>query len=422
MKIGILGGGESGIGAALLAKAHGNKPFVSDLGKIRSSYKNELEKNNIRFEESGHSFEILETQDLIVKSPGIPNSAVVIKNLNEVGIPVIGEIEYAFRYCEGHIVAITGTNGKTTVTNLTHHLLNSGGHEVVKGGNLGKSFARMVLESHDWYVVELSSFQLEDIVEFRPDIAAILNISPDHLDRYDNKMSNYLEAKARICINQKEEDYLFISNDDSIAEVTANCKAKVEIVEPNKNMTINNVYLKGEHNLINVTFAMKMAGAAKVNETDSIVALESFVNDNHRLQPVGRINEVLYVNDSKATNVDAVYHALRAFDVPIIWIVGGIDKGNDYSIINQEVEKGVSHIIALGVNNKKIQNYFKGKVKSITEVKSMKEAVKAAAKRASEGEVVLLSPACASFDLFENYRDRGDQFISEVWEILNDNS
>ena len=416
MKIGILGGGESGVGAALLAKETGNEVFVSDIEKIKDSFRNELINHNIRFEEGGHSFEKLESFDLIIKSPGIPNYSSLVTSLKSKGKVVIGEIEFAYRHSTGKIIGITGTNGKTTTTNLTFHMMKLSEMNVAKGGNLGKSFSRLILEGYEWYVLELSSFQLEDIVEFRPEIAALLNISADHLDRYEDDISKYLEAKMRICINQSSEDVLLIPKDEWIVDKTANGSMRVEIVEVDDIMGFE--YLKGEHNQINAAFAKKIAQEVGVTESVINEGIKTFVNEDHRLQIVGRINEVLYVNDSKATNVEAVYHALRAFEEPIIWIVGGEDKGNDYVHVSEEVTKRVKHIVALGIDNNKIINYFNKKVKSIVEAKSMKEAIMLSASMAESGDVVLLSPACASFDLFKNYEDRGEQFIKETWNIL----
>ena len=339
MRIGILGGGESGVGSAILANSKGHIVLVSDSNKIAVKYKNELNEHNIQFEESGHTFEILETLDLIVKSPGIPNTAKIIKHLKKKGVRIIGEIEFGFLQCSGKIIAITGTNGKTTTTNLTYEMLRNEYQKVGKGGNLGNSFCRMILdEDYDWFVLEVSSFQLDDIVTFKPDIACILNVTPDHLDRYEHSIKKYRKAKFRIAMNQSKEDILFIAHDVEIKKTIQIANVRTKVIKEEK-VLLTNPYLRGKHNAMNVTFAKMMSKSAGVSDKNIEKALESFVNDNHRLQPIVRIDEVMYVNDSKATNVDAVYYALTAFSEPIIWIMGGIDKGNDYSIIEKKVKK-----------------------------------------------------------------------------------
>ena len=421
MKIGILGAGESGVGAALLAKEKDIIVFVSDNGKIKISYKEELSKHKIRFEEGEHTLEILEKLDLIVKSPGIPNTATVIRQLKESGKQIIGEVEFAFRFCRGKIIGITGSNGKTTTTNLLHHFLICAGLKAGKGGNLGRCFSRLVLEGYDWYVLELSSFQLEDIDDLKPKVSALLNVTSDHLNRYDGNVSHYLEAKCRIFKNQEEDDILFIPKDERLFYRAVKKPVQLEIVDNKVGLeTFDNPYLRGEHNRMNLVFAKSIAIHIGIDETVIVKAISTFVNDDHRLQPVARIEEVLYVNDSKATNVDAVYFALRAFEEPIIWIVGGIDKGNDYSVIDNDVKNNVKHIVALGADNQKVVDHFQGIMKSITEVDNMKMAVETAQNLAEKGDVVLLSPACASFDLFENYKDRGEQFVEQVWNLLKD--
>jgi UDP-N-acetylmuramoylalanine--D-glutamate ligase len=419
MKIGVLGGGESGIGAALLAKEKGHVVLVSDSGIIADNYKKELKENNIRFEESRHNFEILESLDLIVKSPGIPNSSKVIEHLRTSGVRVIGEIEFGYLHCSGKIVAITGTNGKTTTTNLTYDMFKNQFENVAKGGNIGNSFCRLVIEDlYDWYVLEVSSFQLEDIIQFKPDISCILNVTPDHLDRYSGSIDEYRKAKARITINQKSNDVLFLPNDKKLIEATRSSESIKEVITEKNITPMANPYLKGKHNAMNVAFARGMSLAAGVAESSIRKAIDSFVNDEHRLQPVARINEVTYVNDSKATNVDAVYYALTAFSEPIIWIAGGVDKGNDYSKIENEVIANVKGIVVLGEDDQ-IKKYFKNKNEIIKKARSMKKAIKKATKMAEGGDVVLLSPACASFDLFDNYKDRGEQFIQEVWNLID---
>jgi len=422
MKIGVLGGGESGVGAALLAKSEGHIVIVSDYGKIADRFKKELIENNIRFEEGGHSFEILETLDLIIKSPGIPDTSAVINHLKDKGLRIIGEIEFGYLQCGGKIIAITGTNGKTTTTNLTYEMMQNQFAKVGKGGNVGYSFCRLVLEDdYEWYVLELSSFQLDGCHSFKPEIACILNVTPDHLDRYEDSMALYRASKASISKNQNGDDYLFISDDLVVKKALSKARSKIISLDIDNGLKdLKNPYLKGHHNALNAAFAKEMSGKAGVSNENIEKALESFVNHDHRLQPVARINEVLYINDSKATNVDATYYALTAFEEPIIWIVGGRDKGNDYSALEQEVRERVKAIVMLGEDNSKISSYFKGKIEKIKDTSSMTEAISAANEWAESGDVVLLSPACASFDLFENYEDRGKQFVEEVWKLIEE--
>ena len=443
--IAVLGAGESGVGAAILAKKLGQEVFVSDKGKIKDHFKAELEKYQIPYEEQQHTKQKIFEASEVIKSPGIPDKVDLIKELNQKGIPVISEIEFAARHTDARIIAITGSNGKTTTTNLTYHLLKTGEVNVALGGNVGYSFARLVAESTpDFYVLELSSFQLDGIREFRPDIAILLNITPDHLDRYDYKMENYTRSKFRISMNQTENDlFIYNGSDDIIlnylkfnplkvrqlvvkGEVSKDQKLKIS---DDRLFEIKNPALKGKHNLFNAYCAVQAAMKVGVSDEAIQKGLNTFVNDPHRLESVATIAGVEYINDSKATNVDATFYALDAMDKPIIWIVGGQDKGNDYESLIPLVEEKVNAIICLGIDNSKIIESFSPYIKVIEETKSAEEAVAVATSYSEEGEVVLLSPACASFDLFDNYKQRGNLFKEAVEklkmrneELLTDNS
>jgi UDP-N-acetylmuramoylalanine--D-glutamate ligase len=427
MKVVILGAGESGVGAALLAKQLKYEVFVSDKGPIKEKYKQELIENNIPFEENKHSEKKIFEASEIIKSPGIPDKVDLIHRLKDAGIPVISEIEFASKHTNATIVAITGSNGKTTTTNLTYHLLKSAKLDVAVGGNVGYSFARLLTEKLcQYYVLELSSFQLDGIKAFRPDISVLLNISPDHLDRYDYKMENYIASKFRVMMNQHAENhFIFNAKDENILSFLKNGKPEVNLIAVNDveieetelivnqfSFDLSKCSLKGKHNMFNATCAIKTAILLGVGKEAIQQGLNSFENAPHRLESVVITNGVEYINDSKATNVDAVYYALDAMTKPIVWIVGGVDKGNDYDPILGLVESKVKAIICLGVDNTKILEVFTPIVKNIEEVKSAKEAVGIASTYAESGDVVLLSPACASFDLFKNYEDRGDQFRS----------
>ena len=435
MKVAILGAGESGVGAAILAKKLGHEIWVSDKGTIKESYKEELEKNQIPYEENKHTIKkILEASE-VIKSPGITDHVDLIKELNQKGIPVISEIEFAARHTNANIVAITGSNGKTTTTNLTYHLLKTGGFNVSIAGNVGFSFARQVAqENYDYYVLELSSFQLDGIREFKPDISILLNITPDHLDRYDYKMENYVASKFRIIKNQDENDFFILNGRDKNMKMflehnllkmktsTINKvfqKDGILKVDENYSFDISGCTLKGKHNMFNTVCAIRAALHLGVAEEKIQKGLNSFVNDPHRLESVATINGVDYINDSKATNVDAVFYALDAMEKGVIWIVGGTDKGNDYEPLMPLVEEKVNAIICMGLDNSKILEAFSPSIKIIEETGSAEEAVEVATSYAEEGEVVLLSPACASFDLFKNYMDRGDQFKKAVFELKN---
>ena len=429
-KIVILGGGESGVGAAILAKEKGHPVFLSDSGRLKPTYRKKLETNNIPFEENNHDQTRIFEAELIVKSPGIPDSAPLIKALTEAGIPIISEIEFAGKHTNSVIIGVTGSNGKTTTANLTYHLLKTGGLDVGLGGNIGRSFAEMVaVDPHEIYVLELSSFQLDGIEYFQPDVSILLNITPDHLDRYDYKMENYIDSKFRIIKNQEEEDvFIYNVEDENIAdfinekEILPN-RIAVRISAPNDtkinvneggDFDLSNTTLKGLHNRFNAECAIHAAISQGVSAEDVQAGLNSFKNSPHRLEVVATIDGITYINDSKATNVDSVYYALLAVRDPIILIFGGVDKGNDYGQIIELVKEKVKGIVCLGINNEKIKATFSELVGEITEADSMEMAIMKSRKMAIAGDQVLLSPACASFDLFKNYEDRGEQFTKLV--------
>ncbi len=432
MKVVILGGGESGVGAALLAKKKGFEVWVSDKGKIKDQFKTELEKSNIPYEELQHTEEKIFDANEVIKSPGIPDKVPLIKALKEQGIPVISEIEFAAKYTNATIIGITGSNGKTTTTKLIYHLLKTAGYDVAVGGNIGYSFARLLAEgNHAYYVLELSSFQLDGILDFRPDVSVLLNITPDHLDRYEYKMENYIHSKFRIIQNQKGKD-LFIYNgfDKNIETYLQGKQLEIrqipvkEIFHTKNKLTVGvsefdtiKCSLKGQHNMFNATCAIHAAKAVGVEHKFIQHGLGTFVNAPHRLESVAIIDGIEYINDSKATNVDAVFFALSAMEKPIIWVVGGVDKGNDYNAIESLVLEKVKAIVCLGVDNTPIIEAFLGKIEIIEETQSCKDAIKVSQQYAHEGDAVLLSPACASFDLFKNYIDRGNQFKAAVLEI-----
>ncbi|WP_235296178.1 UDP-N-acetylmuramoyl-L-alanine--D-glutamate ligase [Portibacter marinus] len=422
--VAIVGGGESGIGAALLAQKKGLKVLLSDYGKISIEHQQSLNKLKIPFEENGHTLDKLKNYDLVVKSPGVGDHTDVIKGLSYYGKKIISEIEFGFYFTEKRIIGITGSNGKTTTTGLIDHLLKAGGVKSQVGGNIGDSFARLVAEekeSTEVYVLELSSFQLDGIETFRPDIAVLLNITPDHLDRYDHDFEKYKRAKWRIVMNQRSEDLLIYNAD---LEVMRDVGRQIAIEEKNyseyslltksgQKFDITKSSLKGRHNRFNALCAIEVALEMGVDRQSVEKGLVSFKNVPHRLEVVKVFNSITFINDSKATNVDAVYYALDAMESPVIWIVGGTDKGNDYEPIRELVEEKVKHRIYLGKDNAKLIAFFGEGV----ECRSMEEAVKKAAMCAKEGDVVLLSPACASFDLFKNYEDRGAQFKEAVYAL-----
>lgn len=435
----ILGGGESGVGTALLAKAKGYEVFVSDKGKIKEKYKDVLIHNAIEFEDEQHTESKILNADIVMKSPGIPDKAPMVKAIRDKGILVVSEIEFAAKFTNATIVGITGSNGKTTTATLTHHILKQD-LEVGLSGNIGDSFAKQILEhNYDNYVLEISSFQLDDIVDFKPHIAVLLNITPDHLDRYDYKFENYIDSKFRIAMNQTKADYLIYDADDdvinewlqthkiqstllpfSITKVIDNGayldKKDIKITIDNNQiiMPTANLALEGKHNIKNAMAASTVAHLLKIRKQTIRESLENFQGVEHRLEHVLKINKVQYINDSKATNVNATYYALESMETPTIWIVGGVDKGNNYEELFPFVNEKVKAIICLGVDNEKLFQNFGNMVDVMVETQFMSEAVKIAYKIAEAGDTVLLSPACASFDLFENYEDRGRQFKNAV--------
>jgi len=444
-RIVILGAGESGTGAALLAKVKGFDVFVSDQSQIKEKYKSELIANAILFEEGQHTLDKITNATLIVKSPGIPDKADVIKKCRTLSIEIIDEIEFAFRYLRGKIISITGTNGKTTTTLLTYHLLKSAGYNVALAGNVGESLARKVaFEKHDWYVIEISSYQLDGTYTFKPDIGILLNITPDHLDRYEYKMENYINSKFRLIQKMGADGDFIYSGDDPITSEEATKRiikprqTKVSLKDHSSpvhfdgekmsfmvrgssfRIAQSETTLKGPHNLINTMAAVTASRLAGVSEKNIRSGLRTFKNAPHRLESIATINGVEFVNDSKATNVDSVVYALGSYQQPLIWIAGGIDKGNDYNLIREQVRLKVKTLICLGKENDKLRKAFNGVVPEIHETQTVKELVQIAMKSASHGDVVLLSPACASFDLFKNYEDRGNQFREAVLGLKKD--
>ncbi len=440
-KIVILGAGESGVGAALLAKSKGFDVFVSDKNSIASGYKTELLNNNIKFEEGTHSIDIILSVNEVIKSPGIPDNAEIILKIKEKNIPIIGEIEFAGRYSNALMIGVTGSNGKTTVVEWINHLFTLANMNFALAGNVGKSPCRILVDKNpDVFVIELSSFQLDTMFDFKCDIAVLTNISPDHLDRYDNKIENYIDSKFRICNNQDEESYFIYPNDDLYikkAVSNKNIAAKEITFSLNKNsdiqikdnllvvnwkenkfsIDINNISLKGKHNLKNAMVVAVVGLIVDIKPEYIKESLSTFKGVEHRLEFVGNYNGVEFINDSKATNVDATFFALEGVSKPIVWIVGGTDKGNDYTQLDSLIEKNIKAAVFLGIDNKKLISHFENKISLWKEAKSMEEAVKYAKEFAEEGDVVLLSPACASFDLFKSYEDRGEQFKKQVLEI-----
>ena len=439
----ILGAGESGIGTALLGKEKGYKVFVSDKGKIKKEYKEVLIHNEIEWEEEKHSESKILNATVVMKSPGIPDKVPLVQKLIAKNILVISEIEFASQFTKANIIGITGSNGKTTTTMWIHHILKQGGLNVVMGGNIGESFAKHVVNSRsDYFVLELSSFQLDGINTFKPNIAIITNISPDHLDRYDYKFENYIASKFRIAMNQTKDDYLIYDADDEeimnyleshpvqstllpfsltkkLDKGTYLEEDKIKITIDNSQliMPTANLALEGKHNIKNAMAASTVAHLLKIRSSTLRESLENFQGAEHRLENVLRINKVQYINDSKATNVNATYFALESMEAPTVWIVGGEDKGNDYKQLFPFVNEKVKAIICLGVDNAKLYESFGNMVEIIVETQFMSEAVKIAYKIAESGDNVLLSPACASFDLFENYEDRGRQFKNAVRKL-----
>jgi UDP-N-acetylmuramoylalanine--D-glutamate ligase len=432
MRTAILGAGESGRGAALLAKKLGHDIWLSEKGSLNEQARQELLTNAIPFEEGEHSMEQLLRADQVIKSPGIPDQLPMIQQIRAKGIPVISEIEFAGRHTDAELVAITGTNGKTTTTLLTYHLLREAGREVVLGGNVGRSFARLVAGGDfPLAVLELSSFQLDGIVHFRSRVAALLNITPDHLDRYDYELANYIAAKFRITMNQGPEDLFFYwQEDDNIRSYLHRREGRARlrplssgqmqgklIQVDGQQLSLEGSALYGRHNAMNALFAAYMARALGITPEQVQRDLQTFRNHPHRMERVAVWQEVEYINDSKATNVDAAYYALEAMQRPVIWIAGGTDKGNDYSALLPLVRRKVKALVCLGADNSKIKAAFEGEVPQLTETTNAADAVAAAQQYAEPGDVVLLAPACASFDLFNNYEDRGDQFRRAVLDL-----
>ena len=438
----VLGGGESGVGAALLGKEKEYNVFLSDSGKIAQKYKDVLTHNEIEWEDEGHTESEILKADLVVKSPGIPDHVPLVQNILEAAISVISEIEFAAIFTTANIIGITGSNGKTTTTLMVHHIMKQAGLDVAMAGNIGDSFAKQVLNNNANYVLELSSFQLDGIDKFRPHIAIITNITPDHLDRYDHKFENYVASKFRIAMNQTSDDYLIYDADDevivsyvknhpiqstlvpfSLTKTVANgayLEHNTILIEFNKRdiiMSTTNLALEGKHNIKNAMAASTVAHLLKIRKATIRESLEGFQGAEHRLEQVLTINKVKYINDSKATNVNATYYALESMNTSTVWIVGGVDKGNDYKSLFPFVNEKVKAIICLGKDNEKLFDAFGNMVDTIIETQYMSEAVKIAYKIAATGESVLLSPACASFDLFENYEDRGQQFKAAVRQL-----
>ncbi len=439
-KIAILGAGESGVGTAVLAKKQGFEVFVSDFGKVKDKYKNALNELGVEWEEGGHNENRILEADVVMKSPGIPDKAPMVKKLVEKGVPVISEIEFASKYSTAKVIGITGSNGKTTVTKWIYHILKNAGLSVGMAGNVGDSYAKQVAEENfDWYVLELSSFQLDGIVDFRPHIAVLTNITPDHLDRYEYKLENYIASKFRITMNQKEEDFFIYDEDDELSMEWLNknkIKAtklpfslqnkmetgayvennNIKIITPNSQfiMPTSSLALEGKHNTKNAMAASTVAQLLRIRKETIRASMENFQGVEHRLEKVLKINNVMYINDSKATNTNATYYALESMESETIWIVGGVDKGNNYAELLPLVNEKVKAIICLGVDNAKIFEAFGNCVEVMVETQSMTEAVSMAYKFADKGNVVLLSPACASFDLFENYEERGRAFKNAV--------
>lgn len=436
----ILGGAESGVGAALLGKKLGYRVRLSDCGKIKDTYRNVLHEAGLEYEENTHSHVFLQDAQLVVKSPGIPTHAEVVQQLRQSGAEIISEIEFAGRHTKGTIIAITGTNGKTTTTLLTHHIFSKAGVDVAVAGNMGKSFAgQLAKKDHDFWIVEVSSFQLDDIIHFKPKVAVMLNITPDHLDRYSGEVQKYADAKFAITQNLSSDDHFVYCADDEIIQnaiqnrklkaqlhpisiyrkvengaYTTEDKLKINLTNKSFEMSIHNLALKGKHNAYNSMAAGVSARLFDLRKELVRDSLSDYENVEHRLEFVAEIHGIKFINDSKATNVNSTWYALESCLEPVVWVVGGVDKGNDYTILEQLVREKVKAIICLGTDNKKLIDFFGSMVEHISEAGSASEAVAQSYSISSKGDVVLLSPACASFDLFENYEDRGQQFKSAV--------
>jgi UDP-N-acetylmuramoylalanine--D-glutamate ligase len=440
-RIAILGAGESGIGAALLAHQKGYDVFVSDGGTIKENFKAELEQSGIAFEEGKHSDEKILSCTEVVKSPGIADKNVMVKTVRAAGIPVISEVELAYRYIgKSKLIAITGSNGKTTTTSLIYHICKHAGKDCAMVGNIGFSFARQVAaDPKELYIAEISSFQLDDIVHFRPDVAVLINITEDHLDRYDNNTENYIKSKFRIIENQQEGDIFIYNLDDettmknlknySVKSISApitmskelpqgaylmNAKMHLKWKNEEMQMSVDDFTLKGKHNQYNSMAASMAATAVDIRKEKIREALQTFESLEHRMEPAGVVKGVSFINDSKATNVNSTWYALESMNNPVILILGGVDKGNDYSLLKELVKEKVKAIVCMGTENRKIHEAFGDIVSLMVNTENAQEAVQAAFHFANKGDVVLLSPACASFDLFKNYEDRGNQFKQAV--------
>ncbi len=436
----ILGGGESGVGTAILGQKKGFEVFISDKGEIKKEYKDVLTHFGLDWEEGGHTEEKILNASLVMKSPGIPDKVPIVQKLVEKGIPVISEIEFAARYTGATIVGITGSNGKTTTTMLTYHIFKEAGLSVGMAGNIGDSFAKMVAETEkDYYVLEISSFQLDGITSFRPHIGMITNITPDHLDRYDYDFMKYVASKFRMTMNQQERDFFIYDADDEVIasymkthpvravkmpfslEREGNTgtflkdeKFRIRTQEDIMELASDSLALEGKHNLKNTMAAITAAKLVGIRKEVIRESIQNFQGAEHRLEKVLKIHHVQYINDSKATNVNATYYALDSMTTPTVWIVGGVDKGNDYKVLMPLVREKVKAIICLGLDNSKLKEAFGNAVDIFVETYAMSEAVKVAYKIAERGDTVLLSPACASFDLFKNYEDRGNQFKEAI--------
>lgn len=440
----ILGGGESGVGAAVLASKEGYEVFLSDGGPLKDNYRKDIQQQGIDFEEGGHTEEKILKADEVMKSPGIPEKNEMVKKIRARGIPVISEIELAYRHKgDSRIIGITGSNGKTTTTSMIYHICRHGGLDCALVGNIGYSFARQVAESpKQWYVAEISSFQLDDIVSFRPDVAVLTNITEDHLDRYDYKFENYIRSKFRIAMNQTKDDYFIYNDDDPVIKEYLNRepihsnplpftmqhetnkggfinKGQMNIETGNEKwqMSIYDFALKGIHNQYNTMAAGIASATVGIRKQKIREAIQSFEALEHRMEYVSTVRGVEFINDSKATNVNSTWYALESMEKPTILILGGVDKGNDYGLIRDLVKEKVKAIVCMGVDNRKIHEAFQHDVALMVNTGSAEEAVKAAFHFATKGDVVLLSPACASFDLFKNYEDRGRQFKEAVRDL-----
>lgn len=435
-KIVVLGAGESGVGAAILAKQKGFEVFVSDKSEIKQKYKDELNSFGIEWEEGNHTESRVLAADEIIKSPGIPEKAPLIKALRAQNTSIISEIEFGARYTDAKMICITGSNGKTTTTTLIHHILKNAGLNVGLAGNVGFSLARQVaLEQHDYYVIELSSFQLDGMYEFKADVAILLNITPDHLDRYEYKFQNYINSKFRIVQNMKSSDYFIYWNDDPVIRKELNERTieatacpfslnkaaglaayiedellKIHTPKRSFEMPVADLSLRGQHNMYNSMAAGITAILSDISDDNLREALKSFKSVEHRLESVASVRGVHFINDSKATNVNSCWYALQCMQTPVVLILGGTDKGNDYTEIEELVKEKVRGIVCMGVDNKKLHDFFDGKVAKMEDALSMKEAIDKCFAMANSGDTVLLSPCCASFDLFKSYEDRGKQF------------